>query len=285
MKNPTIATSPSQPAKGRLSARCELLDACPESERHCFARQAMALIEPLLPPPVALTSTARHSANQARWRANGRRCVDRDVDRSVYTQVYTPVYNGSTDGSTAIDDWPGTATVKSATCDASSGVFSCGEREGEGGGIEARRQAKKEQEQELTPQYDLPVALTREGEQAEKPKTRKKKTAAPGVSEEMQGVWAHYMAYRKALQPRTLDILDKKDAGYISARLKEGWTSDDLKIAIQALFDSPFHTGDNGSGASYCLLYHAIGTREKVQRFIDNAAATDRSPRVAEGAQ
>ncbi len=85
-------------------------------------------------------------------------------------------------------------------------------------------------------------------------------------SHEIRQVFDHYRTYhpRYCLLPTS----DHAQWKQISARLKEGYTVDDLKAAIDGCHRSPFHQGENDRGRKYDSL-ELIMRPNKVQQFIE----------------
>jgi hypothetical protein len=62
-----------------------------------------------------------------------------------------------------------------------------------------------------------------------------------------------------------------KEWGKIKARLAEGYSVDDLKLAIDGCHRSPFHMGENDNGRKYNTLELIVRDGSKVQSFIELA--------------
>jgi hypothetical protein len=74
--------------------------------------------------------------------------------------------------------------------------------------------------------------------------------------------WAHVMGYRRAR-------LDDKRRRVIRARLKDGYSIDDLKDAIDGCYLSPFHhDGDNDHGQRYDEICLILRDAEHVDKFM-----------------
>lgn len=90
-------------------------------------------------------------------------------------------------------------------------------------------------------------------------------TAASKAGPEVE-VWDHYQTVRKRWRSRSrLTALGDKDRREIRARLKAGYTIDDLKLAIDGLFASAFHRDGNYLAIEYALRGKSI------DGFIDDA--------------
>jgi len=62
--------------------------------------------------------------------------------------------------------------------------------------------------------------------------------------------------------------IDNKRRGKINARLREGWSVDDLKAAIRGVGKSPFHRGENKDGTKYLNLETVLRDSGQVEKFI-----------------
>ena len=82
-------------------------------------------------------------------------------------------------------------------------------------------------------------------------------------------VFAHYRGYhpRAHKTPHS----KQKEWGKIKARLAEGYSVDDLKLAIDGCHRSPFHMGENDNGRKYNTLELIVRDGSKVQSFIELA--------------
>lgn len=83
--------------------------------------------------------------------------------------------------------------------------------------------------------------------------------------------------------PRTK--FGNKEWGLINARMNDGWSSDDLILAIEGCHKSPWHCGENPSGKKYQTLALILRDSSHVQQFIDIAKSpVQRSPRTRDDA-
>lgn len=62
--------------------------------------------------------------------------------------------------------------------------------------------------------------------------------------------------------------------GIIRARLREGWTVEQLKAAVDACLGSDWHTGANPNGAVYTDCSHIFPV-EKLERWLSTEKVTD----------
>lgn len=92
--------------------------------------------------------------------------------------------------------------------------------------------------------------------------TTKKKTCAPeGAVSEIFSYWQSVMAHPKAK-------LDDKRRRKIRDRLKDGYTVDDLKMAIDGCKVSPHHQGKNDTGTVYDDIELICRDSPKVDQFL-----------------
>jgi hypothetical protein len=99
-----------------------------------------------------------------------------------------------------------------------------------------------------------------------KKKCRKQTSPDLGRATSVKQVFDHYRTYHPGYVP--IPTSDHAQWKQISARLKEGYTVDDLKAAIDGCHRSPFHQGENDRGRKYDSL-ELIMRPNKVQQFIE----------------
>lgn len=63
--------------------------------------------------------------------------------------------------------------------------------------------------------------------------------------------------------------LDEKRRKVIASRLKDGYSVEDLKLAIMGCKSSDFHMGANELGIKYCSIDLICRSAEKVDQFIE----------------
>jgi len=86
--------------------------------------------------------------------------------------------------------------------------------------------------------------------------------------------WQEIMGYKRAR-------LDEKRKRAICGRLKEGYTEDDIRLAIEGCFLSPFHQGENQNHQRYDDLSLICRDAEHIDRFIARAEECfDRHQRI-----
>lgn len=107
-----------------------------------------------------------------------------------------------------------------------------------------------------------------------------------------QAVTEVFAFWRDLLSPRAR--LDDRRRRIIRARLDDGYSAEELKLAALGCRASPFHQGDNDRGARYCSIDLICRNAEKVDQFLEiaereagrmaaraaRAAAEDQSPAV-----
>ncbi len=79
-------------------------------------------------------------------------------------------------------------------------------------------------------------------------------------------------------------VPDDKVLKKITARLKEGWSGEDLCLAIDGCHKSPFHCGDNRDGKKYQSLELIVRDSSKVQMFVEIATGEAEVEKAAAGA-
>lgn len=87
------------------------------------------------------------------------------------------------------------------------------------------------------------------------------------VPEPILDVFAHYRTYHARAFPTPVPA--SKEWKLIAARLREGFSVDDLKAAIDGNHASPFHNGENDGGKKYNALELIVRDGSKVTSFID----------------
>jgi biotin operon repressor len=104
-------------------------------------------------------------------------------------------------------------------------------------------------------------------------------------------VFAHYRAYHPRAHPRPMAT--SKEWQKVRARLREGYSVDDLKLAIDGCHKSPFHMGENEGQKRYDSMELIFRDSSHIQQFIEIAGApqtpvlsekTMRGSRAAESA-
>lgn len=81
-------------------------------------------------------------------------------------------------------------------------------------------------------------------------------------SADVEAVVAHYRFLHPNSNPGA------RERSLIAARLKEGYTVDQLTAAIDGQHRSPFHLGENDGGKKYLTLEMAVRSSSKVDQFL-----------------
>lgn len=115
-----------------------------------------------------------------------------------------------------------------------------------------QRLAQEEEEVEVEVEAEVPTTCTAGAVRVEATK------ASPADE-----VFEHYRTYH----PRAR-VLGGDERKKIIARLKEGFTVDDLKAAIDGQHRSPHHLGKNPDGRQYLSLELAVRDSSKVNQFL-----------------
>lgn len=128
----------------------------------------------------------------------------------------------------------------------------------------------------------LAECLPREEEEREEEVEKEKniveqQAARPSVAQNARTVFAHWQKVMG--HPRA--VLDAKRQRLIEARLKDGYTVEDLCNAITGCSQSPFHMGQNEQGTRYDGIDLICRDGGKVDKFL----ATYRNPPRATGRQ
>lgn len=117
------------------------------------------------------------------------------------------------------------------------------------------------------------VSLVLEKHFAQKPYCETKKTSL------IPSVFAHYRTYHPRACPDPK--VTTKEWKLINSRMLEGFTTDDLKTAIDGCHMSPFHMGENKDQRKYNSLELIMRDASKVNQFIE-LAGLGNSPVVSE---
>lgn len=90
------------------------------------------------------------------------------------------------------------------------------------------------------------------------------KVAAPAAS--VLAVFMHWRNYHSRAFPTPHDGM--KEWHRVAARLKEGYSIDDLCRAIDGMHKSDFHNGNNDRGTKYLSLELCMRDATRVERFL-----------------
>jgi len=64
-------------------------------------------------------------------------------------------------------------------------------------------------------------------------------------------------------------VFDGKRRGLVRRAIRDGYTPDQLCTAISAMAASKWHRGDNPNGRRYDDVTHALGSAERIDRWLD----------------
>ncbi len=81
-----------------------------------------------------------------------------------------------------------------------------------------------------------------------------------------QAVTEVFAFWRDLLSPRAR--LDERRRRLIRARLEDGYSAEELKLACLGCRASSFHQGDNDRGQRYCSIDLICRNAEKVEQFL-----------------
>ncbi len=95
------------------------------------------------------------------------------------------------------------------------------------------------------------------------------KTRDGVVSSDIDLIVQHYRTHHPRSNPGA------KDRKKIADRIREGWTVDQMRIAIDGCHVSPFHCGENDRGAKYQTIGLIFRDSDHVQQFIEALEAKD----------
>ncbi len=104
------------------------------------------------------------------------------------------------------------------------------------------------------------------------PKRERPAPPDPRISE----VISHYQTHKPRARP------GKKEVDKIRERLREGYSADDLKAAIDGCFRSPFHCGENENNRKYQSLELIVRDSKHVLDFIETPDETGHVPLKAQ---
>jgi hypothetical protein len=97
-----------------------------------------------------------------------------------------------------------------------------------------------------------------------------KKTRVRGA--DVEAVFDHWAACRKKHHPKGPEPkLDKRRRHLIDCQLREGFDVETMKLAVEGIWRSPWHLGQNDRGTEFCDIQHAVGDAAKVEKFAELA--------------
>jgi hypothetical protein len=105
----------------------------------------------------------------------------------------------------------------------------------------------------------------------------------PDYKEQIQEVWDHYLKTFDGFFKRITLTEDRK--AKIKARLTEGNSVEDIKLAISNIRKSPFHCGDNDSGKFYADITFVCRSKSKLEEWINYKPKVINMPRKQQDAE
>ena len=75
--------------------------------------------------------------------------------------------------------------------------------------------------------------------------------------------------------------LNDTHKGHIRARLREGYTVDELIRATDSCVADPWHQGENDRGTPYLDIKHIYGSQERTERHLKRGNATKSSGKAS----
>ncbi len=115
----------------------------------------------------------------------------------------------------------------------------------------------------------------------EQDKTQHDMAAAPvvAVSNQVGQIVSHYQTFHPKAKA------DEKLRSKIAGRLRDGFTVEDLKTAIDGCHRSPFHCGENDDHRKYQSLELIVRDADKVSQFIELSHADRAGPQLTSKSQ
>lgn len=106
--------------------------------------------------------------------------------------------------------------------------------------------------------------------QTEKKKEKQVKEKSSSFSAQVQEIWDHYLTTFAGFF-RKLSLTAKRKQA-IQARLQEGYTVEEIKLAISQIRQSSFHCGDNDTGKFYADITFVCRNGEKIEEWMNHQA-------------
>jgi uncharacterized phage protein (TIGR02220 family) len=100
----------------------------------------------------------------------------------------------------------------------------------------------------------------------------------PSTTPEEREVFAYWQ--RAVGKPEAKFTADRR--AKIRARLREGYSVDDIKKAIRNVAESTYHRGENANGHEYCDLTLICRNGSKLEGYRDIAGGIEPAPKVLE---
>lgn len=104
--------------------------------------------------------------------------------------------------------------------------------------------------------------------QTQTKKEKQAKEKPDPFSAQVQEIWDHYLTTFAGYFRKITLTAKRKQA--IQARLKEGYTVEEIKLAISHIKQSPFHCGQNDTGKFYADITFICRNGEKVEEWMNH---------------
>ena len=133
-------------------------------------------------------------------------------------------------------------------------------------------------DQNLIGRLKAAVKWAEENQTKEPKKTSKRKAPTDPTSEEIERVFSYWQT--KTNRPKA-----KRTVGRIKrirARLKDGFSVEDLCRVIDFAVQSDFHQGDNENGTRYDWTRNIMGSTEKVEKNLEKVSSKTLQPQSTE---
>ncbi|WP_052807259.1 hypothetical protein [Risungbinella massiliensis] len=111
-------------------------------------------------------------------------------------------------------------------------------------------------------------------------KKQSKKSSSP-FSKQVQTIWDHYVETFKDYFPRKLTLTPKREKAILT-RLKEGYTIEDINLAITNIRRSPFHCGQNENHKFYADIPFICRDGSKIEEWMNYQGGKPNATRSAD---
>jgi hypothetical protein len=103
--------------------------------------------------------------------------------------------------------------------------------------------------------------------ETEKEKQQKEKSLL--LATQVEQIWNHYVQVFKSFFPRKLTLTPKRKKA-IQARLQEGYSVEEISLAISNIRQSPFHCGQNDGNKFYADIIFICRDGGKVEEWMNH---------------
>lgn len=101
---------------------------------------------------------------------------------------------------------------------------------------------------------------------------RKKPTPGASRAEDVRRIFEYWRS-KTGRNNRT--VLDNDRVKIINSRMEEGWTAEEMMLAVDGLMLDPFWTGQNDRGTAYTGIEHVFKNAARIERLIEVARRGD----------